>query len=54
MHEKITGVVLAGGMGRRMGGADKGLQDLRGQPLVACAIDRLAPQVDHLLISANR
>lgn len=54
MHEKITGVILAGGMGRRMGGADKGLQDLRGQPLVAWAIDRLAPQVDHLLISANR
>lgn len=54
MHEKITGVILAGGMGQRMGGADKGLQDLRGQPLVAWAIDRLAPQVDHLLISANR
>lgn len=54
MHEKITGVILAGGMGRRMGGADKGLQDLRGQLLVAWAIDRLAPQVDHLLISANR
>jgi molybdopterin-guanine dinucleotide biosynthesis protein A len=54
MHEKITGVILAGGMGRRMGGADKGLQYLRGQPLVAWAIDRLAPQVDHLLISANR
>jgi len=54
MYEKITGVILAGGMGRRMGGADKGLQYLRGQPLVAWAIDRLAPQVDHLLISANR
>jgi molybdopterin-guanine dinucleotide biosynthesis protein A len=54
MHEKITGVILAGGMGRRMDGADKGLQDLRGQPLVAWAIDRLEPQVDHLLISANR
>lgn len=54
MHEKITGVILAGGMGRRMGGADKGLQDLRGRPLVAWAIERLAPQVDHLLISANR
>lgn len=54
MHEKITGVILAGGMGRRMGGADKGLQDLRGRPLVAWVIERLAPQVDHLLISANR
>jgi molybdopterin-guanine dinucleotide biosynthesis protein A len=54
MHEKITGVILAGGMGQRMGGADKGLQDLRGRPLVAWAIERLEPQVDHLLISANR
>ena len=32
--DKITGVVLAGGLGRRMGGIDKGLQTLRGQPLV--------------------
>jgi len=54
MNNKITGVILAGGLGRRMGGADKGLQDLRGRPLVAWAIERLAPQVDHLLISANR
>lgn len=54
MHEKITGVILAGGLGRRMGGADKGLQDLHGRPLAAWVIERLAPQVDHLLISANR
>ena len=33
-HEKITGVILAGGLGRRMGGVDKGLQLLNGQPLV--------------------
>ena len=37
-----------------MGGADKGLLDYRGRPLVAHAIERLAPQVDTLLISANR
>jgi molybdopterin-guanine dinucleotide biosynthesis protein A len=30
----ITGVILAGGLGRRMGGVDKGLQELRGQPMV--------------------
>lgn len=54
MNEKITGVILAGGLGRRMGGVDKGLQDLRGQPMVQWVIDRLAPQVDRLLINANR
>jgi molybdopterin-guanine dinucleotide biosynthesis protein A len=51
---KITGVVLAGGLGRRLGGVDKGLQDLRGRPLVAHVIERFAPQVDELLINANR
>lgn len=52
--EKITGVVLAGGLGRRMGGIDKGLQELRGQPLVHWVVERLAPQVDELLINANQ
>ena len=51
---KITGVVLAGGLGRRLGGVDKGLQELRGRPLVAHVIERFAPQVDELLINANR
>jgi len=50
----ITGVILAGGLGRRMGGADKGLQLLAGQPLVAHVARRLAPQVDELLINANQ
>jgi molybdopterin-guanine dinucleotide biosynthesis protein A len=50
----VTGLILAGGEGRRMGGADKGLIPLAGRPLVAHVIDRLAPQVDGLLISANR
>lgn len=50
----VTGLILAGGEGRRMGGADKGLLDYRGRPLVAHVIERLAPQVDALLISANR
>lgn len=52
--DKITGVVLAGGLGRRMGGIDKGLQTLRGQPLVHWVVERLAPQVDELLINANQ
>jgi molybdopterin-guanine dinucleotide biosynthesis protein A len=50
----VTGLILAGGEGRRMGGADKGLLDWRGRPLVAHVVARLAPQVDALLISANR
>ena len=54
MSEKITGVVLAGGLGRRMGGVDKGLQLLNGRPLVCHVIERLAPQVDELLINANQ
>lgn len=52
--EAITGVVLAGGLGRRMDGNDKGLQLLRGKPLAQWVAERLAPQVDELLISANR
>ena len=51
---KITGVVLAGGQGSRMGGVDKGLQEFRGRPMAAHAIERLAPQVDEILINANR
>ena len=54
MNDKITGVILAGGLGRRMGGIDKGLQELRGQTMVHRVIERLAPQVDELLINANR
>lgn len=50
----ITGVILAGGLARRMGGVDKGLQLLAGRPLVAHVIERLAPQVGGLLINANR
>ncbi|WP_035854786.1 molybdenum cofactor guanylyltransferase MobA [Dechloromonas agitata] len=50
----ITGVVLAGGLGRRMGGVDKGLQLLHGRPMAAWVAERLAPQVDELLINANQ
>jgi len=51
---EVTGVVLAGGQGSRMGGVDKGLQPFLGRPMVAHAVERLAPQVDELLINANR
>jgi molybdenum cofactor guanylyltransferase len=50
----ITGVVLAGGRGSRMGGVDKGLQLYNGTPLAKHAIQRLRPQVGNLLINANR
>ena len=49
-----TGLVLAGGQGSRMGGVDKGLAPFRGKPMVAHAIERLAPQVDEILVNANR
>lgn len=50
----ITGVILAGGQGRRMGGVDKGLQNLDGRPLVQWVLERLAPQVGTVLINANQ
>ncbi|HZV61931.1 MAG TPA: molybdenum cofactor guanylyltransferase MobA [Methylophilaceae bacterium] len=50
----ITGIILAGGQGRRMGGADKGLVEFLGKPLVSHVIQRLTPQVDEILVSANR
>lgn len=50
----ITGLVLAGGRGQRMGGLDKGLLLHAGRPLVQHALQRLAPQVARLAISANR
>jgi molybdopterin-guanine dinucleotide biosynthesis protein A len=51
---EVTGVILAGGQGSRMGGVDKGLQPFRGKPMVAHVVERLAPQVDELLLNANR
>jgi molybdenum cofactor guanylyltransferase len=50
----ITGIVLAGGRGSRMGGIDKGLQLYNDTPLAKHAIQRLQPQVGNLLINANR
>jgi molybdopterin-guanine dinucleotide biosynthesis protein A len=52
--KKITGVILAGGLGRRMGGVNKGLQLLNGKTLVLHVTERLAPQVDELLINVNQ
>ena len=52
--DAITGLILAGGRGQRLGGVDKGLQPWRGRPLVDHALARLAPQVREVMISANR
>ena len=51
---QITGIVLAGGRGTRMGGIDKGLADFLGKPMVVHVIERLQPQVNEILINANR
>ncbi|MEQ1662115.1 MAG: molybdenum cofactor guanylyltransferase MobA [Thiobacillus sp.] len=50
----VAAVILAGGQGSRMGGADKGLIAYRGRPLVAWVLETLLPQVDTVVISANR
>lgn len=50
----ISGVILAGGMGRRMGGADKGLIEFLGRPMIEHVAERLRPQVGEILINANR
>jgi molybdenum cofactor guanylyltransferase len=50
----VSGIILAGGLGRRMGGVDKGLQRLHGQPMIAHVLARLAPQVDEIVINANQ
>ena len=53
-HEDVTGVVLAGGRATRMGGVDKGLVPVNGQPMIQWVIDVLRPQVAELLVNANR
>lgn len=53
-RDGIAGLILAGGQGARMNRQDKGLAELRGEPLVAHVARRLAPQVARLIVSANR
>src|SRR5256885_8784920 len=53
-RDDITGLILAGGRGSRMGGVDKGLQNHLGIPLAMHALMRLAPQVGHEMVNANR
>ena len=51
--DKVLGVILAGGQARRMGGADKPLTEISGKPLLAYVVERLRPQLPHLLLNAN-
>jgi len=53
-RDDITGVILTGGLARRMGGVDKGLVELAGRPMIEHVLDALRPQVGALLINANR
>lgn len=52
--DSITGLVLAGGRARRMGGDDKGLVELLGRPMIEYVLDGLRPQVGRVVINANR
>ncbi|MGH8854421.1 MAG: molybdopterin molybdotransferase MoeA [Telluria sp.] len=50
----ITGLILAGGRGSRMGNVDKGLQPFRGTTMAQHVIERLLPQVGSVMVNANR
>ncbi|MGI9265552.1 MAG: molybdenum cofactor guanylyltransferase MobA [Gammaproteobacteria bacterium] len=52
--DQITGLVLAGGQGSRLGGQDKGLIELNGRPMIEHVLSRLSPQVGKVFINANR
>ena len=54
VHDRIAGLILAGGRGTRMGGKDKGLVQFNGKPMVQHVLEALRPQVAEVLISANR
>lgn len=51
---KVTGVILAGGLARRMNNQDKGLVNFKGRPMISYAIAAMLPVVDQLIINANR
>ncbi len=53
-HKNVTGLILAGGQARRMGGTDKGLIMLEGRTMISYTIDALKPQVNSIMINANR
>lgn len=52
-YSPVTGVLLAGGLGRRMGGGDKPLKTLAGRPILDLVIERARSQVNHLVLNVN-
>jgi molybdopterin-guanine dinucleotide biosynthesis protein A len=53
MAQAVAGVILAGGLSRRMGGGDKCLRPIGGRPLLAHIVERVRPQVETLVLNAN-
>lgn len=53
VKDRVIGVILAGGLARRMGGGDKALIEVGGRSLLAHVVDRLEPQVDAMVLNAN-
>lgn len=53
MTSPVVAVLLAGGLARRMGGGDKCLREVAGRPLLSRVIERILPQVDHVVLNAN-
>ena len=53
-QQQVSAVILAGGMGRRMGGQDKGRLEFNGKPLIKYVLETIRPQVKTILINANR
>jgi molybdopterin-guanine dinucleotide biosynthesis protein A len=51
--DQVTGVILAGGLSRRMGGGDKGLLEIGGKPMLTHVVCRLRPQVGRVIVNAN-
>jgi molybdenum cofactor guanylyltransferase len=54
IRKNVTGLVLAGGEGKRMSGEDKGLMDWIDQPIIQLILDKLNTTFDHIIINANR
>lgn len=54
MNQEVTAAIIAGGKGERMGGKDKGWLNIHGQPIIERILHSIQPQVQHIVINANR